>query len=292
MSSENYSNCIKFVLRWEGGKVNHPRDPGGKTNQGVTQRTYNAYRRKKSLPEQDVYRMENAERDAIYRKEYWDVAGCDALPCGVDLAVFDIAVNSGPRKAKYFLDRARAGNPAPGVIVARMCDDRLAWLRRLSTWPTFGKGWGNRVRDCKTLASSMARNVCPIRTEMAAKDKVVKQNQSNAGGGVVLGGMAAGLHWLAGMPENMAIVLGGVAVFVVLYSLTAALKARKSVTAVAARVRAEDDEDEVPSVEPRAAVVASTVQLAPADIEAIAEIVVKIIEARLYVAPKPVGETA
>lgn len=148
MASANYPACMKAVLRYEGGKVDDPRDPGGRTNAGVTQRTYNAYRKSRALFPQDVYKMSDAERDAIYRKQYWDVIGGDTLPAGMDLVVFDAAVNSGPARAKEWLLKAKT--------IDGYCAIRLSFLKHLTTWRVYGRGWSNRVADVRSRAKMMA----------------------------------------------------------------------------------------------------------------------------------------
>ena len=157
---QNYLIIQPWVLAYEGGFVNHPKDPGGATNQGVTQRTYDAYRRRIGHATQSVRLMDNVERDTIYRVQYWDAIKCDDLPSGVDAAVYDFAVNSGPSRAAKYLQKI-VGVKQDGVIglqtldavtrmdstqvIGRLCVDRIAFLRGLRTWPTFGKGWMRRV---------------------------------------------------------------------------------------------------------------------------------------------------
>lgn len=168
MAAANYPECIKFTLQFEGGKVDDPQDPGGRTNQGVTQATYNAWRKGRGLAERDVYLMENSERDAIYKGEYWDKIDGDALPLGVDLATFDVAVNSGVKRALWFLDRAKAGNPSSETIALRICDDRMDFLRKLPTWGRFGKGWTSRVDACRAKTVNMARTSAPVPLQVPA----------------------------------------------------------------------------------------------------------------------------
>ena len=164
---QNYLIIQPWILAYEGGFVNHPKDPGGATNQGITQRTYDAYRRRIGHATQSVRLIDNVERDTIYRVQYWDAIKGDDLPSGVDAAVYDFAVNSGPSRAAKFLQRI-VGVKQDGVIglqtldaVARMdstqvigqlCVDRMAFLRVARNpktgallWPDFGTGWTRRV---------------------------------------------------------------------------------------------------------------------------------------------------
>ena len=91
---ENFDKCLEMLLHHEGGFVNHPRDPGGVTNLGVTLRVYERWVGKK-ISEQDMRSLTPADVAPIYKNEYWKRCKCDDLPSGVDWCVFDWAVNSG-----------------------------------------------------------------------------------------------------------------------------------------------------------------------------------------------------
>lgn len=172
----SFAKSMSAVLVHEGGFVNHPKDPGGATMQGVTQRVYDNYRKGLKKPAQSVRKMVSAERDAIYRKQYWQAAKCDSLPVGVDYVVFDGAVNSGVSQSVKWLQRA-LGNLYNGqvdgligpttldavarvtdydVLIAKICERRMAFLKALKTWRTFGKGWTARVAGVKRMGQAMA----------------------------------------------------------------------------------------------------------------------------------------
>jgi len=150
MSRDNFAACLAHTLRYEGGYVNNPLDPGGKTNKGITQRTYDGWRSKQGLYHRDVRFIDDKEVQAIYRRDYWDAVKGDDLRPGVDLAVFDYAVNSGVGRALTALKLATGLHLADSV-----CDQRMAFLRGLRTFPTFGKGWTARVKDVRTVAATM-----------------------------------------------------------------------------------------------------------------------------------------
>lgn len=161
MVASNFQKSYERVLVYEGGWSNHPADPGGATYQGVIQRVYDGYRKRKGLPTRSVRHLTPDEREEIYRTQYWDEAKCRDLPAGIDFVVYDGAVNSGPAQSAKWLQRA-LGVRADGVIgqatigaardhpdhdkvIASICDQRMAFLRALKTWGHFGKGWSRRV---------------------------------------------------------------------------------------------------------------------------------------------------
>lgn len=172
MTVGNFDDALRLVLAHEGGYVNHPADPGGETNFGVTKAVYDAFRARKGLKARSVTAITKAEVGEIYRAQYWDAVRGDALPAGVDYAVFDYAVNSGPGRAVKDLQRA-LGCMVDGVagvatlaavadaddarLIGDLCDRRLRFLKNLRTWKTFGKGWGRRVAGVRQAALGMVR---------------------------------------------------------------------------------------------------------------------------------------
>ena len=165
----NFEKALAYVLEHEGGYVNHPRDPGGATNKGVTQAVYDGYRKMRGRGAQSVKFISEEEVRAIYKFQYWDRVQGDLLPTGVDYAVFDFAVNSGVGRASKYL-QAVVGVAQDGIIGARtvaavtnpiaainaLCDRRMGFLRNLKTFLTFGRGWTRRVQGVRAHALEMA----------------------------------------------------------------------------------------------------------------------------------------
>lgn len=167
MVAANYSPALARILVHEGGYANHPKDPGGATMKGVTQRVYDAFRERSGLPKVSVRLISAAELEAIYADQYGRAVCFDQLPIGLDYVVFDGAVHSGPAQSVKWLQRALQalglyagkidGIPGNGTLaavekvsdvdalIARICDLRLAFLKALKTYATFGKGWRARV---------------------------------------------------------------------------------------------------------------------------------------------------
>ncbi|MDQ0391128.1 glycoside hydrolase family 108 protein [Labrys monachus] len=172
MSAENFQRALSLVLKSEGGYVNNPRDPGGATNFGITQAVYDGWRARRNQLRQSVRSIGMADVTAIYRDQYWDAIRGDELPPGIDYAVFDAAVNSGPVQGVKWLQRALPASPVDGhiglvtlgavagindraALIERLCAQRLGFLRRLKQWLTFGRGWSNRMASVQAAALAM-----------------------------------------------------------------------------------------------------------------------------------------
>jgi lysozyme family protein len=169
---DNWDECFAMVLKHEGGYVNHPKDPGGMTNLGVTKRAWEQYV-DHDVTEADMRALTPETVKPFYKAMYWDKIKGDDLPSGVDYAAYDLAVNSGVGRAAKYLQQI-AGVPADGIIgrmsmeaikacdaaemVDSICDRRLDFLKALPTWDTFGKGWGRRVAEVEAKASEMAKD--------------------------------------------------------------------------------------------------------------------------------------
>lgn len=148
--SPDFLRYYPTLMKFEGGYVHHELDPGGATNQGVTQRVYDAYRTKHGLPPRPVRALDPAEAHAIYAAGYWAPAGCDALPWPLSAVVFDTAVHSGVAKARSLL--ARTSDPATYL------DLRELFLRRLvddkPKLRVFLRGWLNRITALRGLLTA------------------------------------------------------------------------------------------------------------------------------------------
>ena len=146
-----FERAYAFVRGVEGGYTNHPNDRGGPTNLGVTQRTYDTYRRRKGLPPQDVRQITEAEAEEIYRTMYWEASGADRLAGPLALVHFDAAVHHGVGGARRLLEEAkqRAGSEDPHALSRAYLEARaeryLAILRNDPSQKDFREGWRNRL---------------------------------------------------------------------------------------------------------------------------------------------------
>ena len=148
-----FDQCFEKLIAHEGGVSENPKDPGGLTNYGISQRAY---------PNLDIRSLTLAEVKQLYKRDYWDRAQCDQLPSQLSYLVFDAAVNSGIGQSIRFLQRAvgTADDGVMGVITlsaikrldteslcARFIGQRLEFMTKLSTFDVFGKGWSRRIAD-------------------------------------------------------------------------------------------------------------------------------------------------
>jgi lysozyme family protein len=165
----NFDSALKAVLHHEGGFVNHPADPGGMTNLGVTKRVWEEWVGHE-VDEKAMRALTPELVGPMYKAKYWDKIKGDDLPEGVDYAVFDAAVNSGPGRAAKWLQSCVGVEPDGGIgpktlaavasfdpkdLVEDYAKRRLSFLMDLPHWGTFGKGWGRRVAEVQTVASTM-----------------------------------------------------------------------------------------------------------------------------------------
>ena len=190
MVAESYNAALSRLLKDEGGYTDHPSDPGGPTNFGITLADARRYWKGNAMAD-DVRAMPQSVARKIYRERYWNALRCDELPAGIDYAVFDYGVNSGIGRAGKVLrrvltlsDRASAvsddviaaarGAAARDVVIA-ICAERLAFLKSLKTFPVFGRGWTARVGGVRAAALAMTENrtVAPVATEASAGKAVV-----------------------------------------------------------------------------------------------------------------------
>ena len=139
-----FRECLKEVLHHEGGWANNPKDPGGATNKGVTIGTFRQFYPGATVS--DLRNITDIQLERIYKEGYWNPIDGDGLGPGVDLAVFDLAVNSGVGRAKsMFKQVMHLHRKDDAELIRQLCDNRLAFLKRLRHWNTFGRGWSRRV---------------------------------------------------------------------------------------------------------------------------------------------------
>lgn len=153
---ENMERAIDFVLEHEGGFVNHPKDPGGATNYGITKRTLEAYFGR-PFTVQDVRNLSVDTAREIYERQYW--AHFSGLPAGLDLVAFDFGVNAGPNRAMRHVNMRRRLDgtfpPDMKAVIDNYCRTRLEFYQTLRGYPIFGRGWTRRTEAARRAAHAI-----------------------------------------------------------------------------------------------------------------------------------------
>ena len=169
--TDNFNVCFDLMLAHEGGYIDHPKDPGGRTNHGVTQRVWEEWLGR-PVSEKEMRALTPIMVKPLYKRKYWDACRADDLVAGVDYVVFDVAVNSGPGRAIKFLQSCvnatvdggfgpatlaavKKAEEDPARLIELYCAKRLEFLQSLKTFETFGKGWSRRVQEVKDKALKM-----------------------------------------------------------------------------------------------------------------------------------------
>lgn len=128
---------LQFVLKWEGGYVNDPQDPGGETKYGISKRAH---------PGEDIKNLTPERALEIYKKDYWNPVGGDNLPVPVCIVALDSAVNCGPSRANAWLKEA-------GADWGKVIDLRVMYyallVKKKPALQKFMKGWLNRTNDLR-----------------------------------------------------------------------------------------------------------------------------------------------
>jgi lysozyme family protein len=166
----NFELCLKKLLAHEGGYVNHPSDPGGMTNLGVTARVWEEWVGH-PVDEKQMRALTPELVAPLYKRKYWDACRADELVSGLDYAVFDFAVNSGVGRSVKLLQTCVGVNADGGIgpatmaainnypdtkkLIEQYCDSRLQFLKSLKTFSVFGKGWERRVNEVETESLRM-----------------------------------------------------------------------------------------------------------------------------------------
>lgn len=185
MSTSNFQAVMALVLQHEGGFTNDRKDPGnwtgGKVGKGRLVGTKYGIAAN-SFPDLDIANLTKAQAVEIYRRQYAAPVRFDDLPPGVDYAVLDIAINSGAGRAGLILQGALAklgqrvkvdgaiGDATvaavaavlPTVLIDAISDARLAYMKRLSNWSTYGKGWTRRVGEVRQISKGMVVTGRPL----------------------------------------------------------------------------------------------------------------------------------
>lgn len=229
----NFDASMRQVLKHEGGYVDHPKDPGGATNLGITRATLADYRGR-PVSKQEVMNLTVTEAIEIYRKKYAGVIRYNDLPSGLDHVTLDPAINSGPKRGAQWLQKglgvkadgkigkdtlaAARGSNVPQVI-QRACAIRMGFLRGLKTWGSFGKGWSRRVAEVEAFSMKLAvgsSNYQSLATTEAVKAKATAHREKQSSAGVAGGGATGTAFGLDQIPQEIIVAVALAAVLAVI----------------------------------------------------------------------------
>ncbi|MDX0534362.1 hypothetical protein GOC55_12965 [Sinorhizobium medicae] len=243
MAASTYKTAMAHLRRDEGGYVNHPKDPGGATNFGVTQAVYDTYRKRLGLKTRSVREIAEVEVSSIYQTQYADKVRYDALPAGVDYATLDAAVNSGVSRGAKWLQLAvgasadgqvgpqtvaKAAATDPLKTIKAICSRRLSFVQGLKTWSTFGRGWSHRIAGVEANATKMSlaarggsdRGVAAHLTAEATVAANISKSQNSAGGASgVASGATSSIATITDLDTATIVILSVVAVGLVVLTI-------------------------------------------------------------------------
>lgn len=254
MAKGNFEACATVTLGYEGGYSSNPKDPGnwtgGKVGSGVLKGT-NMGIAANTYPNLDIKNLTRADVLPLYKARYWDGIQGDALPFGIDLATYDYGVNSGPSRGVKALQAAvgasvdgkvgadtiiSAGKAASDGkrVIQTMCASRMSFLRGLSIWETFKRGWSSRVAnvEAKAVAMWMAKGGAlagPDKTALQGEaDKAgnVADQQAKASNGTTIGGTTVGGGDILVNGSPNWYLIAGIAVAVIVVAGVLYLKSR------------------------------------------------------------------
>jgi lysozyme family protein len=168
----NFSEALNVILHHEGLWSDHKDDPGGATMKGVTMAVFEKFLGRPTTKD-ELRNISDEQIVAIYGNNYWHRVAGDRLPIGLDLCVFDMAVNAGVSRAGRMLQEI-VGSAADGVIgqktlaavaeqdvlslIRQYSEERRRFYKSLKTFPTFGRGWLRRVDEVEAKAKDMAES--------------------------------------------------------------------------------------------------------------------------------------
>jgi len=153
----SFDFALAVILKHEGGYVNHPSDPGGETNFGISKRAY---------PSLNIKTLTKEQAGEIYRRDYWAPINGDSLPLMLSIFAFDTAVNMGVSRAAHMLQEAagvtqdgvigpktlKACQKAPQAVLERMATLRIIRYTQLDKFDVFGRGWISRTVNTLLIA--------------------------------------------------------------------------------------------------------------------------------------------
>lgn len=200
MAAGNFPRCQREVFAHEGGYTNNPKDPGnwtgGKVGVGALKGTKYGIAAN-SYPNEDIKNLTKERAYALYKRDYWDKFGGDQVAVGLDLAAYDLAVNSGVGRVRQLYPKAYAAASTSVGRIKALCAARLAFMRSLRTWATFGKGWQRRVAHVEATGVKWALEAdgkppAEVKAELAKESRTAATQAKKETGKAAAPAAAAG----------------------------------------------------------------------------------------------------
>ena len=162
-----------FILKWEGGFVNHPKDPGGATNRGVTIAVWKAQGYDKDgdgdIDVADLKLITPADATKILKSNYWNRWFADQIQSqAVANTLVDWVWGSGawgiriPQRILGVKDDGIVGYVTLNALNKAIKEDKAGFLKKLydarfkylkdivksnPKLSVFLEGWNNRMND-------------------------------------------------------------------------------------------------------------------------------------------------
>jgi lysozyme family protein len=216
----NLTACLTKSLAYEGGYVDHPDDPGGATNMGITIGTLSDELGYPATKPQ-VRNLTRSKAEAIYERRYWRPIRGDDLPLGVDLSAFDYGINSGVSRSAKDLQRVvgaavdgdlgdqtlkAVARMKPAEVVKAHCGRRMSFVKSLAIWNSFGKGWSRRIADVEATALSWLLTKNELEVEAAKAARTSKQQTTTAVATGTTGGTGIAIDQGANVPVLVIVI--------------------------------------------------------------------------------------
>ena len=183
INDRNFEKILELLFGIEGGYSNNPNDKGGMTNYGITQNTFNAWRKMNNRPLGSVKTdLTKEEAKNIYYNMYWKEVGADNYADPRDaMILFDMAVNSGPSEAKRVFEQSN-NNFYDMLDNRRKYFDKI--IERNPSQIEFRDGWENRLKNLEENANKMIQDgfyTPPYYNELTPFDSGYKGNLQPVG---------------------------------------------------------------------------------------------------------------
>lgn len=177
---DSFDSSLAFTLDEEGGYLDHPTDPRGAINQGITLARLRRFLRQPQLERDAIQHVSRATVRALYLADFWNRTRCDALPVGIDLMVFDHAVNAGPDRAGRALQLAaghrrdtvdgaigpdtlsRAARADSDTLLTALAAMQRTGYRQMAAFGLFGTGWLARLDRRRAAARELMALAEPV----------------------------------------------------------------------------------------------------------------------------------